>query len=141
MKDNHPYQLQDYLQKNNMNLRSIKDVKNNLVVIVGIEKFLSKLDDEHKNKFKEIVKSQKELLKINFVFIDIVSSIKKFEFEDWYKECVDNDDGLWIGPNVTQQFTIKLSIQPAIINRIDNTYGIFVRNGIPIVIKLINEIK
>ena len=38
-----------------MNVRSLAKIPNYLCVIIGINKFLSKLDDEHKNKFKEII--------------------------------------------------------------------------------------
>lgn len=133
--------LKDILSKNNMNLRSIKDMKNNLVVIIGISKFYNALDDEHKEMFTNILNSQKELLKINFVFIDTLGSVKKHEYEDWYKNNVDTNNGIWIGEGITSQYTIKLNIQPSGINLIENDYGVIVKNGIPTVVKFINEIK
>ena len=75
------------------------------------------------------------------MFFDIPSSFKKYEYESWYRECFINDSGLWIGFGVTQQFAIKLIIQPAKISNIDNDYGVLVKNGMPEVIKLINENK
>jgi len=134
-------EIQDILSKNNMNVRSLKNVTNGLCVIIGLEKFINKLDDEHKNIFKEILNHNKESLKITFVFIDIPSAFKKYEYEDWYKNNVDSDDGIWIGAGVTQQYVIKLTVQPSKISNIDNEYGIVVKNGIPHIVKLINEIK
>ena len=114
---------------------------NGLCVVIGLEKFFSKLDDEHKTMFKEILKNNKEALKLTFVFIDIPSSFKKYEYEEWYKNNFDMDDGIWIGSGVTQQYVIKLSTQPAKISNIDGEHAVVVKNGIPRVIKLINEIK
>jgi len=134
-------QLQDVLSKNNMNVRSLRDIPNKMFFIIGIEKFMDKLDDEHKKIFKEILKHNKEALKINFVFLDVPSSFKKFEYEDWYKGNFDTDDGIWIGAGVIQQFVIKLSIQTAKLSNIDNEYAIVVKNGTPSMIKLINQFK
>ncbi len=132
--------LQNYLEKNNMNLRSIKAVKNNLVIIIGIDKFLNRLDDQHKETFMSVVKNQLEILKINFLIIDVESSIKKHEYEEWFKS-VDPYRGIWIGMNVANQYTIKLNMQPAVINKIDNNYAVVVDNGVPSIVKIINEIK
>ena len=116
-------------------------ISNNFIVIVGYDKFLSKLDDEHKNTFFEVLKNQKEILKITFALIDIPSAFKKYEYDEWYKECVNGNDGLWIGSGVTNQYTVKLSIQPNKINTIENEYAIVVKNGMPTIAKIVNEIK
>ena len=134
-------QIQDILVKSNMNLRSISNLKNNLVVIIGFEKFFNKLDDEHKKIFKEILSHQKEALKIIFVLIDLPSSFKKYEYEEWYKNNVNASEGIWIGLGVTSQYVLKLNIQPSGINAIDNNYAICIKNGMPTVVKIINEIK
>ena len=133
--------IQKVLKENNMNTRSLKNVRNILVVIVNFEKFYSKLDDDHKNVFKEILNNNLDALKINFVFVDVPSLFKKYEYEDWYKKVVNTNEGLWIGSGVTQQFVLKMTIQPSGIATIDNEYGILIKKGIPSIIKLINEIK
>ncbi len=140
LKDNDS-QIQDLLQKSNMNLRSISSVKNTFVLIVGFDKFLNKLDDDHKNMFKELLNNQKETLKITFAFVDIPVSFKKYEYEEWYKNTINNLDGLWIGVGITSQYSIKLSIQPNGINTISADYLVAVKNGMPTIVKFINEIK
>ena len=103
------------------------------------EAFFEKLDDEHKKIFKDILKHNKEALKIIFVFVDVPSSFKKYEYEEWYRSNFDTDDGIWIGFGVTQQFVIKLSLQSAKFSNIDSEYAVIVKNGMPIMIKVINE--
>ena len=134
-------QMKDVLSKNNNNLKSLKDVKNYLIVIIGLDKFMSKLDDEYKEVFKNIINDQKEILKINFVFIETSGNLKKFDYDDWYKNNIDTNNGLWIGMGATQQYVIKLNIQPNSINMIENDFGVVVKNGMPLVIKFVNEIK
>lgn len=133
--------IQKILSENNMNIRSLKKLPNNLCIIFGINKFMNKLDDEHKTIFKKIIQNNKEALKINFVFIDVPSNIKTFEFEDWFKNTVNLNEGIWIGGGFAQQFILKSVMQPQGISNIDNEYGIYLKNGIPTIFKIINEFK
>lgn len=129
----------EILNKNNMNVRSLKNERNILCIIIGIDKFLSKLSDEEKNIFKEILNNNKDSNKINFVFIDVPSSFKKYEFEDWFKNLTNTNEGIFIGGGITQQYVIKLNVQPMGISTIENDYAVVVKNAMPTVIKLINE--
>ena len=127
------------LEEKNNNIKELKDVPNTVCVILGIEKFYGKLDEEHKKIFKEILSFNREVLKINFIFIDIVGSFKKYEYEEWYKTNVDNDDGIWLGFGVSQQSVIKILLQSSKISSIDKDYCVLIQNGMPTVIKYINE--
>ena len=60
--------IQEVFIKNNSNIKSLKGINNSLCVIIEIEKFMDKLDEEHINIFKEIINHNK-----NFVFIDVPS--------------------------------------------------------------------
>ena len=129
----------EILSKNNMNVKSLKNERNLLCIIIGLDKFLSKLSDEEKTIFKELLLNNKDINKINFVFIDVPSSFKKYEFEEWFKNTVNCNEGIFIGTGITQQYTIKLNIQPMGIATIENDYAVVVKNAMPTVIKLINE--
>ena len=129
------------LEENNNNIKALKNIPNNVYIILGIEKFYSKLDEEHKKIFKEILSFNREVLKINFIFIDIVTAFKKYEYEEWYKTNVDNDDGIWLGFGVSQQSVIKILLQSSKISGIDKDYCVLIQNGIPTVVKYINEFK
>ncbi len=134
-------EVQKVLKENNMNPRSVKDMPNTACVILGLDKLYNKLDEDHKNVLKDILASNKEVAKINFIFVDVPSSFKKFEYDDWYKAAVNPIDGIWIGGGVTQQYLIKLSIQLTSFSNINEEFGVFVKNGMPTIIKMVNEIK
>ncbi len=133
--------VQAILNENNMNPKSVKDLPNNAVIVVGIEKFFTKLDEDHKKIFMDILVHNKETAKINFIFVDIPSSFKKYEYDDWYKNAANTTEGIWVGGGVTQQFLIKLTIQLTSLSNIPDDFGVFVKNGMPTIIKLLNEIK
>ncbi len=134
-------QVQEVLKANNMNPRSVSELPNTACIIIGIDKFFNKLDADHQNIFKELLSTNKEVAKMNFIFVDIPSAFKKFEYDDWYKSSVNANDGIWIGGGVTQQFLIKLTIQLTSFSNIGNDFGVYVKNGMPVIIKPINEIK
>ena len=124
-----------------MNPRSVKDIPNNACIVIGIDKFFNKLDEDHKSMFKDILSTNKEIAKTNFVFIDIPSAFKKYEFDEWFKNAANTNDGIWIGGGVTQQFLIKLTLQLTSFSNITNEFGVYVKNGMPVIIKMVNEIK
>ena len=133
--------IQSILQDNNMNTRSLKELPNNFCIIIGVGKFLNKLDEDHKNAFIQILLNQRDALKMNFLFIDVPSAFKKYEYDEWYKTCINLNEGLWIGKGVTQQYLLKTLIQPSGISNIEKDYGVVIKNGMPTIIKLINEVK
>ena len=131
----------DILEKNDYDYRSIAAVPNNLVVIIGFEKFYSKLDDDHKKMLQKILIANKEEPKINFVYFDIPSVFKKYEYEDWYKQSMDTTNAIWVGPGVGQQFLVKISNTLSSFSAIDKEFAMVVQNGNGQIVKLINEIK
>ena len=124
-----------------MNFRSVEKYSNLAVVVIGFSKFYDKLDDDHKKSFKEILANNKEYPKVNFILIDIPSGFKKYEYEDWYKNNFDTNNGIWIGQGLSQQFVLKTIVQQAMLSNINNQYAIVIKNGVPILIKILNEIK
>ena len=134
-------QIQQIYNDNNQNPKALRGVPNNLIVIFGVDKFITRLDDEHKNIFKEILAHNKETLKINFLMVDIPASFKKFEYDDWFKSNVNSNEGIWIGGGITQQYLLKTTTQPSSISNIDNDFGVSIKVGVPTVVKLVNEIK
>lgn len=133
--------IQDMLSNNNMNYKVVEKIKNNVFVVLGLEKFINKLDDEHKIIFKTILDNNREYPKINFITFDIPLGYKKFEYEEWYKDNFDGNNGIWVGGSIAQQFVIKTITQPVSLSTLNNEYAVVVKNGIPTAVKTINEIK
>ena len=124
-----------------MNYKSIENIKNNVFVVIGFEKFMNKLDDDHKKVFQDILNNNKEYPKMNFIVFDIPFGFKKYEYEEWYKNNFDGNSGIWVGGNLAQQFTIKTNTQPASMALLGNDYIVGVKNGFPTAVKTVNEIK
>ena len=133
--------VQEILNTNNMNYRSIAKITNNVFVVLGFEKFYNRLDDDHKRIFQEILNHNREYPKLNFITFDIPYGFKKYEFDEWFKNSFDSNNAIWIGGSISQQFVIKTTTQPASLALLNNDHAVVVKNGMPIVVKIINEIK
>lgn len=138
---NYTEQIKKVLDDNSGNIRAINNVKEVIVVIVGVDKFLNSLDYEQKQLFETILKLNKNSMKIHFVLIDSSNSLKKYEYEDWYSNSVDASYGLWIGDGFADQLTLKPS---KIINEyydsIGNNMGYILDNGGVDLIKYVEKI-
>ena len=133
-------QIYDVLQKNNNNRKSISNVKDIVCVILGLDKFITSLAEDNKKLFDNIILKMKDSYKIHFIFIDAANSLKKKEFETWYKETVDSSCGLWVGNGFSDQYSIKpVKVIPSYYEQIGNSFGYLVNNGMVNFIKLIEK--
>lgn len=99
----------DNYVRNDYNKAIFNNKKKIYCIIVGIESFKSRLNDENKTKFAELFNNGKDLGIVNFVIVDSIDKIKKIEIESWYKNCVNNNFGIWIGNGINDQFSLKIS--------------------------------
>lgn len=98
-------------EENDFNKKVLEHDKQSCCIIIGIESFKNFLSTENKNKLGELFEFSKKLGIVNFIFVDSVDNIKKFEYETWYKNCVDNSTGIWVGNGINDQYTIKTSMR------------------------------
>ena len=133
-------QINEVLKNNNNNKKSLVNVKECVIVVLGIDSFVKNLDADNRTKFTNIVNSTKEHRKIHFIFIDSANNLKKNEFEQWYKDLVDTSTGLYIGDGFAEQYAIKPSkILQEYYDLIGLNYGYLVNNGVVDFVKLVGK--
>ena len=133
---------QEIYQKSNYDKRSIENLPITMCIIGGIDKFTAKLSQENKNLFGKMFELGKELGKYCFILADSVDKFKKVEYDDWYRNTVNNSRGIWIGDGIANQFAIKLTkTSKELYEEIGNRFGYVVERGIPVLIKLLEEGK
>ena len=130
----------EYYKNNNFDVNSLTQVKQTFFVIIGLEKFLSRLSEDNKKALAELFTKSKETAKFNYVVIDNVDRIKKVEYEEWYRSSAVNNCGIWLGNGITDQFVIKLTKTTRdLYEEIGNNFGYLIDNGSPILVKLLDE--
>lgn len=132
-------QHQLYLE-NNHNNKVLASYKKMVVMIHNFDKFIVKIGAENKKKFEELIIKAKELETYVFILIDVPNNLKKYEYDNWYKTCITNTSGIWVGNGLTEQSTIKANVPyKNNLKEIGNENGIIVKNGKPYLVKLIKK--
>ncbi len=81
----------------------------NVVLITGLDTLKNSLEADDQKKLKDILAGIKMKQNIRIILADVVSKIKTFEYDDFYRENAAPTYAIWIGSGITDQFTIKSS--------------------------------
>lgn len=118
-----------------------KAKKDILCIIIGVDKFVSEFDDVNNNfylTFNSTLKKAEELGNCNFIFVDNANKLKNHEYDEWYKNFVIKDNGIWVGNGVDSQYLITItSERRSIVNNCGKSFGYAINQGIATLIKLI----
>ena len=132
--------VQEAYHNSNFDKNSIASVPSTVIFIAGLDKFMAKLSLENKKVFGKMLETGKELEKYSFVLIDSVDKFKKVEYDDWYRNTVNNTRGIWIGDGIANQFSIKLTkTTKDLYDEIGNKFGYVVERGTPVLVKLLEK--
>ena len=111
-------------------------------VIIGIDSFKNKLSPENKSVFGDLFMNAKELGIIDFILVDSVDKFKKIELETWYKNSINNTNGIWIGNGINEQFSLKISQKiPAMKEDVPNNFCFVVERGKPSYVKYVENFE
>ena len=78
-------------------------------IIIGLGSFIEKLSSENKTKVAELFNNGKDLEIIDYIIVDSVDKIKSLEYESWFKNCINTNNGIWIGNGINEQFMLKIT--------------------------------
>ena len=137
---NYIIEKNDEYIKNNYSRNSFKDIKHNTIIILGYETFANRLSPENKKKLGTLFEKAKDLEIVNFIIMDSVDKFKKLEIEFWYKTCANPNDGIWIGPGVNDQYTLKVSQRtPELKEQINEEFCFVIKRGKPTLVKYVSK--
>lgn len=137
--------LDEVLNNANDNINKIyteyeqSDFNNNIVlkyqpmlfVIYDFSKFKQRITCDFSSIISNLYTKHEKMPIISFIVIDVVDNFKKIEFESWFKEVSSQDNAVWIGEGIGNQYTIKLtkSTDRSLQTPITNDFGYLVLNG------------
>lgn len=129
-------------EQNNFNKQVLASQKPLILVINGIESFRSKLNDENKAKLSEFFTKTRDLNVVNFIIIDDIENVKKVEYDSWFKDGFNPNEGIWIGNGINDQFTFKTLVRtPELKENINDDFCFVLTRGKPVLVKYVSEFE
>ena len=128
------------LTNNIGNYKTNNGEEKGIIIINGISKLLSKLEDS--NKLSELFNIIKEYEKFGVIIVDEASKIKNIMYESWFSSIFDVTNGLWIGRGITDQSLLRLSnITKEMSKDYKNDMGYLIQDGTSTLCKLIDFVN
>ena len=78
-----------------------------VILIYGLNKFISKVNDN--NKINEFMKKIKDYEKISIIAIDDVAKFKQYAYETWFTSVFVTNSGIFIGRGISDQSLLHLT--------------------------------
>lgn len=115
--------------------------KEEICVIIGVDKFINDFNDVNNNyyfTFNSTLKKAEDLGNCHFIFVENANKLKNHEYDEWYKNFVTKENGIWVGNGVDNQYLITItSERRAIVNNCGESFGYAINQGNATLIKLI----
>ena len=106
---------------------------------MGIYDIYTTFNINFKKEFNNILKILNDKENFSLLFIDNSTNIKKLEFEEFYRNNINNSNGIWIGNGINEQMLFKYGRLPKEYREnITSKYGFIIENGLVFKIKLID---
>ena len=134
-------------EKNDLNLdfkNFVLGIDNNLnkgqqviCVIIGLDKFINDLEGGAKT-FYEILNKTDTLNDYSFIIVDNFTKFKNRQYDEWYKNYISGDGGIWVGNGINDQYLININVNRRdLINNCGDSFGYMVKREKPSLIKLL----
>ena len=116
-----------------------ESIEANLIVIIGFEIFRNSISSDNVSKLESLIQKAHQSKNTSFIITDLITSVKKYEYEPYYRGYISNNNGIWIGNGIIDQFILKItSYHKELREEIGKNFGYIVEKGQPKLIKLIN---
>lgn len=120
----------------NLNNNSEKD-KDIVCAIIGVDKLINNLSNGEKGLY-EILSKAEQLKNYRFILAENITRLRNRTYEEWYKNYVPTDVGIWVGNGIRDQYLLNTNISDKnIINICGESFGYVVRQSNVTAVKLI----
>lgn len=116
-----------------------KDEKHTICVVLGVDKFLNSIDEM---QFKETLEDAEKNGNYSFIIVDSANKLKDHTYDEWFKEYLSEDSGIWVGSGFDSQYLISIMADRSDID--DNCgrdFGYLVKDGNYTMVKLLGMKK
>ena len=110
--------------------------KSVVCMILGLDKFINSLDGQD-IEFLEMIQKSDSNPNACFIIVENVTKAKNHEYDNWYKEYITKEDGIWVGNGIDNQYLFDLISSRNIVNNCGQSYGYVIDGGQEKMVKLL----
>ena len=110
--------------------------KHSVCVVIGLDRFINSLDDTE-TEWHNILRKSETNTNMSFILVDSSAKIKNHEYDDWYKEYLTGEDGIWVGNGIDDQYVFGLISTRKAVNNCGPSYGYSINAGQETLVKLL----
>ena len=124
-----------------------KTTKHNICFILGLDKFINYLEDEANRNgddseggevLESVIKKCEAQKNVSFIIVDTAVKIKEHKYDDWYSEFVLDDNVIWIGNGIDDQYILEVNApRREISNNCGCSFGYFNKKDKTVMLKLL----
>ena len=117
-----------------------KSIQEGIILIYNLDKFISNISDTQ--IISDLNQAIKKYEHFCVISIENENKFKKYEYEDWFKDIYNSNNGIWIGKGVTEQNIIKMNnVNRETMKEIKNDMGYLISEGSGTLIRTIDFIS
>lgn len=109
--------------------------KRNVIAILGVDKFISEYEKDG-DSFENILYMVEQIGNCSIILVENDTKIKNYEYNEWYKNYINKENGIWIGNGIDNQYVINVTDRYNL-PRCDCSFGYAIKQGNPNMIKLL----
>lgn len=109
--------------------------KKNVIAILGLDKFVSEYEKAGES-FENVLNTLEQSGNCSLILVENDTKIKNYEYNDWYKNYVNKENGIWLGNGIDNQYVINITDRYNL-PKCDNSFGYVVKQGNATMIKLL----
>ena len=124
-----------------------KTTKYNICFILGLDKFINYLEDEANRNgddseggevLESVIKKCETQKNVSFIIVDTAVKIKEHKYDDWYSEFVLDDNVIWIGNGIDDQYILEVNApRREVSNNCGCSFGYFNKKDKTVMLKLL----
>ena len=108
--------------------------------IVGMSNLFSKIEPDNKQRIIYAISKIEQTNTAKVFLVDSIEGIKGVVYEPWFKMGVDLSEGIWLGNNISNQFTLKVTTNSRILRaEIEANFGYTIKRGSATLTKFLSE--
>lgn len=109
----------------------------NVCIIIGVERFINYVQNGEEI-IEEMLKKAEDSENYSFIFVEDATKMKNYVYNQWFKSFISDDNGLWIGNGIKDQYLIKTSSYDIKLeNNCGRSFGYVIKNGEANTLKLL----